>query len=224
MAVDSRRAKAVLDRLERAYPDARCALDFSTPLELLVATVLAAQCTDERVNLTTPALFKKYRTAASFANSPAGVLEEEVRPCGFYRNKAKSIRAVCASLDKNHGGRVPKELDALVALPGIGRKTANIVLSEAYGIPGIAVDTHVLRVSARLGFSKKTDPVKMEFELMELIPRERWIRYNQLITTHGRRCCTARKPSCPTCPVYEACPWEEKPERAETTEGRAKRV
>ncbi|MFQ6111759.1 MAG: endonuclease III domain-containing protein, partial [Nitrospinota bacterium] len=160
---------------------------------------------------------------AAYAHSPSGVLEEEIRPCGFYRNKAKAIRAVCAALDKDHGGRVPKELDALVALPGVGRKTANIVLTEAYGIPGIAVDTHVLRVSARLGFSKGTDPVKTEFELMELIPRERWIRYNQLITTHGRRCCTARKPNCTGCPVYELCPWEGKPRRPQTPKARAER-
>jgi endonuclease-3 len=202
-----RRATAVLRRLKAAYPEAKCALDHRTPLELLVATILSAQCTDTRVNLVTPRLFAKYRTAADYARSPAGVLEEEIRSTGFFNSKAKSIRAAGAAIAAEHAGRVPDTMEALVRLPGVGRKTANVVLGNAFGKDeGFVVDTHVGRLARRLGFTRERDPVKVERDLIALVPRGRRTLAAHLLIFHGRRICTARKPRCPECPVADLCP------------------
>ena len=192
--------------LEQTYPDARCALHYQNPLELLVATMLSAQCTDERVNKVTPALFARYTDAASFAGAEPGELEELIHSCGFYRQKAKSIRACCRRLTEEFGGEVPDEMDDLVTLPGVGRKTANVVLNEAYGRPAIAVDTHVLRTGNRLGLISTCDPVKAEFQLLDAVPEKWWGRVTLLLIHHGRNCCSARKPHCADCPILEDCP------------------
>jgi endonuclease-3 len=189
----------VLALLERHYPDARCSLDFTTPLELLVATILSAQCTDERVNKVTPALFAKYRTAAAYAAAAPAALEEEIRSTGFYHNKAKSIRGAAAAIVERHGGEVPRTLEELTALPGVGRKTANVILGNAFGIPGVVVDTHVGRVAARLGLTRATDPVKAEFDLMALVPRELWTVFSHRMIAHGRAVCRAPQPRCADC-------------------------
>lgn len=201
------RIQRILRLLEAAYPDAKCALHFTTPLELLVATILSAQCTDERVNQVTRTLFTKYRCAADYINVPLAELEQDIRPTGFYRNKAKTLRACCQKLLQEHGGQTPKNMDALVQLPGVGRKTANVVLGVAYGIPsGIVVDTHVSRLSRRLGLSQHTQPEKIEQDLLALIPQEEWIDFGHRLIHHGRRICTARKPKCSQCPLGEVCP------------------
>ena len=192
--------------LEQTYPDARCALDYRNPLELLIATMLSAQCTDERVNMVTPALFARYPDAASFAEAEPAELEELIHSCGFYRQKAKSIRACCRLLVDEFGGEVPAGMDDLVALPGVGRKTANVVLNEAYGEPAIAVDTHVLRTANRLGWISTRDPVKAEFRLLDAVPKKWWGRVTLLLIHHGRNCCSARKPLCADCPVLKGCP------------------
>ena len=202
-----RRAAAVLRRLGKAYPEAKCALDHKTPLELLVATILSAQCTDVRVNLVTPQLFTKYRTAADSARSPQGVLEREIRSTGFFNSKAKSIRAAAAAIAAEHGGKVPDTMEALVALPGVGRKTANVVLGNAFGKDeGFVVDTHVGRLSRRLGFSRETDPVRIENDLNALVPKGRRTMGAHLLIAHGRQICHARKPRCEVCPVDPLCP------------------
>ena len=202
-----RRASAVFRRLKNAYPDAHCALDFKSPLELLVATILSAQCTDVRVNMVTPHLFAKYRTAADYARSPAGVLEKEIRSTGFFNSKAKSIRAAGAAIAAGHGGKVPDEMEALVALPGVGRKTANVVLGNAFGKDeGFVVDTHVGRLSRRLGFTRQTDPVKIELDLNALVSKGRRTLGAHLLISHGRTICAARKPLCDRCPVAGLCP------------------
>jgi len=196
-----------LKRLKKAYPDARCTLDFKTPLELLVATVLSAQCTDVRVNKTTPALFKKYRTARDYAEAAPAELEETIRSCGFYHAKAKSIRGFCGALVEKHGGRVPTTIEELVELPGVGRKTANVVLGNSGSRPGgFVVDTHVKRVAARLGWTKHADPVKIEQDLNRLIPEKDWVRAGHELIQHGRRICVARKPRCGDCPLNDLCP------------------
>ena len=202
-----RRAAAVLRRLARAYPDARCSLDFSSPLELLVATVLSAQCTDVRVNLVTPALFRKYRTAADYARAPAGELENDIRQTGFFNAKARSLRRAGAAIAAEHGGQVPQTMAELVALPGVGRKTANVILGNAFGKDeGFVVDTHVGRVSRRLGFTRQTDPVRVEQDLNLLVPKgRRTLAAHQLIF-HGRQICLARRPRCEACPVNLLCP------------------
>ena len=192
--------------LEQTYPDARCALDYRNPLELLIATMLSAQCTDERVNMVTPALFARYPDAASFAEAEPAELEELIHSCGFYRQKAKSIRACCRLLVDEFGGEVPAEMDDLVTLPGVGRKTANVVLNEAYGEPAIAVDTHVLRTANRLGWISTRDPVKAEFQLLDAVPKKWWGRVTLLLIHHGRNCCSARKPLCADCPILKGCP------------------
>ena len=192
--------------LEQTYPDARCALDYRNPLELLIATVLSAQCTDERVNMVTPALFARYPDAASFAEAEPAELEELIHSCGFYRQKAKSIRACCRLLVDEFGGEVPAGMDDLVTLPGVGRKTANVVLNEAYGEPAIAVDTHVLRTANRLGWISTRDPVKAEFQLLDAVPKKWWGRVTLLLIHHGRNCCSARKPLCADCPILKGCP------------------
>ena len=201
-------AREVLELLRRRYPDARIALNFSTPLELLVATILSAQCTDVRVNQVTPALFRKYTDATAYAAADPAQLEEEVRPTGFYRNKARSLIGAAQALLERHRGEVPASMEELYRLPGVGRKTANVVLGNAFGIPGLAVDTHVRRVSFRLGWTRHTDPVKIEDDLGRLLPREMWIEASHLLIFHGRSLCKAPTPLCSTCPVLQLCPRE----------------
>ena len=202
----SGQALKVLNILEKEYPDARVTLHFKDPFQLLIATILAAQCTDERVNLVTKDLFKKYHQAADFAGADPRTLEDEIRPTGFYHNKAKSILGCCEMLVKKFHGQVPQRLEDLTPLPGVGRKTANIILGNAYGQQAIAVDTHVKRVTHRLAWAKSDDPDKIEFELMEVIPRERWTMACHQLVFHGRRVCRAQQPQCPTCPVVKFCP------------------
>jgi len=202
-----RRAALIFRRLRRAYPEAKCALEHRTPLELLIATILSAQCTDARVNMVTPALFAKYKTAADYARSPRGVLEREIRSTGFFNSKAKSIRAAGAAIAAEHAGRVPDTMDELVALPGVGRKTANVVLGNAFGKDeGFVVDTHVGRLSIRLGFTRQVDPVKVEQELNALVPKGRRTLGAHLLIAHGRSICIARRPRCEVCPVNPLCP------------------
>ena len=201
------RIGSLLKALAEVYPDAHCELDFKTPLELLVATILSAQCTDKRVNLVTPELFKKYRTAKDFASATQEELENAVRSTGFYRNKAKSIRAACAAIAEKHGGKVPQEMEALTALAGVGRKTANVVLGNAYGKnEGVVVDTHVARLSQRLGLTKQDAPEKIEQDLMKLVPRKDWTLFSHWLVWHGRRRCGARKPDCEHCEIEHLCP------------------
>jgi len=203
----SERVKAIIDVLSKTYPEAHCELDFADPLQLLVATILSAQCTDKRVNLVTKELFKKYQCAADYAEAAPEELEEAVRSTGFYRNKAKAVRAACADVVKLHGGKVPETMEALHSLHGVGRKTANVVLGNAFGKnEGVVVDTHVSRLSRRLGLTKQTDPEKIEKELMELIPREQWTLFSHWLVWHGRRRCYARKPDCANCEIQGLCP------------------
>jgi|KBSSwiStaDraftv2_1062776.scaffolds.fasta_scaffold04639_6 endonuclease-3 len=206
VAPDPVRVRAVIEQLQELYPDARCALDFRTPLELLVATILSAQCTDERVNKVTPALFATYPDAAAFAAADPAALEKAIHSTGFFRNKAKSIREASADIVAKHGGQVPRTLEDLTALRGVGRKTANVVLGNAYGVPGVVVDTHVTRLSHRLGLTNETDPVKIEFALMPLVPRELWTLFSHWLILHGRAVCNARKPLCSQCPLAPHCP------------------
>jgi endonuclease-3 len=200
-----KRVKRIIEILDKEYPDARTALTFRSPLELLVATVLSAQCTDKMVNQVTRELFKKYRSARDFAQVDLAALEEEIRPTGFFRNKAKSIKAFSTTLAERFGGEVPGNLEDLLSLPGIGRKTANLVLSEAFGIPGIVVDTHVLRLSKLIGLTHNTDPTKVEFDLMEIVPKEKWRLFSNLLILHGRAICIARKPRHQECKVVDLC-------------------
>jgi endonuclease-3 len=200
------RVKVILKGLDRLYPDARCSLDFKDHLQLLVATILSAQCTDERVNMVTPALFARYPTTVCYAQSRPEELMEMIRSTGLFRNKAKSIQGMARALVERHGGQVPAELDALVKLPGVGRKTANVVLGAAFGLPGITVDTHLGRVALRLELIDQTDPVKAEFAFMEIIPRERWTKFGHQVIWHGRRLCHARKPECSRCQLLPHCP------------------
>jgi endonuclease-3 len=194
-------------RLKSAYPEARTALDWSNPLELLVATILSAQTTDVRVNAVTPNLFAKYPTAADYAGADPTELEEDIRPTGFFRNKAKSLRGMARALADDHGGEVPRTMDELVALPGVGRKTANVVLGNAFGIDeGVVVDTHVRRLSNRLGFTTQNDPEKIERDLMQTVPNRDWTVFSHLLILHGRSVCKARKPACVDCVVNDLCP------------------
>jgi len=195
----------ILKLLEEHYPEVHVTLDFTNPLELLIATVLSAQCTDVRVNQVTPAVFKKYPTAAHYARAPLTELEQALHATGFFHQKAKSIKAICQALAERYGGQVPASLEELVKLPGVGRKTANVILGNAFGIPGIVVDTHCGRVAQRLGLTKNTDPVKIELDLMPLVPKERWTRFSLQMIWHGRAICTARNPQCPRCPLLPYC-------------------
>jgi len=206
---DAKRARArkIIRALKKAYPDAKIALDFGNPLELLVATILSAQCTDERVNQVTPALFKKYGTARDYARASSAVLEEEVRSTGFYRAKTRSIIAMANALLDKYGGEVPRSRAALVSLPGVGLKTANVILGNAFGEQAIAVDTHVFRVSQRLGLARSDDPDKIHDQLADVLPEKEWTFTTHLVQAHGRRCCFARRPLCPACPVRTLCPW-----------------
>lgn len=201
-----RRARAVITALARQYPDVHCELDFTTPLELLVATVLSAQCTDQRVNSVTPALFLAYPTAAHYAAADIEELQSLIAPTGFFRQKAATLRGIGQALCDRFGGEVSPVLEDLVTLPGVGRKTANVVLGEAFGIPGITVDTHLGRLARRLGWTTQTDPVRVELDLMQVIPRKDWTRASQLVIWHGRRCCHARRPACGACVVSRWCP------------------
>ncbi len=201
------RARRIITGLRKTYPDAHCELDFSTPLELLVATILSAQCTDKQVNLVTAGLFRRYRTAADYAGAPTAQLEEDVKRLGFFRNKARSIQGCCRQLVARHGGEVPRTMEELVQLPGVGRKTANVVLGNVFDTNvGIVVDTHVTRLSQRLGLTAQKDPVKIELDLMKLVPREQWTLFSHWIIWHGRRRCAARKPECDVCEIREVCP------------------
>ncbi|MFA5515490.1 MAG: endonuclease III [Desulfuromonadales bacterium] len=196
----------ILDILECHYPDAQIALNFSNHLELLIATILSAQCTDVQVNKVTPALFRKYPDVRAYAQADCAELAEDIRAIGFFRNKAKNIVAAADAILRKHGGNVPRTMEELVALAGVGRKTANVVLGNAFGIPGMVVDTHVRRVSRRLGWTSKTDPEKIEAELGQLLPRERWNQTSHLLIWHGRKICRAPTPHCSICPVRMYCP------------------
>jgi endonuclease III len=200
----------ILKLLKEHYPHAHVTLDFTNPLELLVATVLSAQCTDVRVNQVTPAIFKKYPRAADYADAPVEDLEQAIRSTGFYHQKAKSIKAICQALVTQFGGQVPASMDDLVKLPGIGRKTANVILGNTFNIPGLVVDTHMGRVSQRLGLTKQKDPVKIEFDLMPLVPQERWVKFSHQMIWHGRQVCAAKKPDCPHCPLLPYCDYGQK--------------
>jgi endonuclease-3 len=206
-AAQAVRAGKILAALAAAYPAAHCELNYRNPLELLVATILSAQCTDKRVNLVTTELFKKYRSAADFANAPLADLEEAVKTTGFFRNKAKNIQACCRRLVAEHGGEVPQSMAALTALAGAGRKTANVVLGNAFGINvGVVVDTHVSRLSQRLGLTRETTPEKIEQDLMKLVPQAQWALFSHWLIWHGRRRCDARKPDCAACELQTLCP------------------
>lgn len=201
------RVQKIIRKLHGAYPDATCALRHDNPLQLLVATILSAQCTDERVNKVTPALFKRYRTAADFAAAPASELEQMIRSTGFFRNKAKSIRNCCRTIAERHTGIVPDRMEDLIQLDGIGRKTANVVLGVAYRkTEGIVVDTHVTRLSRRMGLTRQSTPEKIERALMKILPRQDWIDFSHLLIWHGRKRCIARKPDCIQCEVASICP------------------
>ena len=200
------RAQLINAELTNTFPNARCELDFENPLQLLVATVLSAQCTDKRVNMVTPVLFAKYPDAKALVSAPRIDIEEAVKSTGFYRNKAASIQGLAATLLEKYNGEVPDTLDALVTLPGVGRKTANVVLGNAFGVPGITVDTHVGRITRRLGLTSNTDPVKVEFDLMKLFDDSDWILLNHRLIFLGRRICHSRKPACGVCPLAQMCP------------------
>ncbi len=210
-AMTPERAAKILDILETAHPEAECALHHENAFQLVVATILSAQCTDQRVNLVTPALFARYPTPAVLAEAQLAELEETVRSTGFFRSKAKSLRGCARALVADHGGQVPKTIAAMIRLPGVGRKTASVVLGHAYGIAeGVAVDTHVLRVTKRLALASSDDPIEVEKQLMALVPRQRWTRTTDLLIFHGRKLCDARRPACGRCPLFSQCPWESK--------------
>lgn len=202
-----RRALRIARRLAAAHPDARCALRFRTPFELLVATILSAQCTDKKVNEVTPALFARWPTPAALADAPPLEVEAMIRPTGFYRQKARAIQSTARDVAERFGGRVPCTMDELLTLHGVARKTANVVLGNAFGVPGLPVDTHMKRVHQRLGLTREEDPVKIERDLMALIPEAEWTVYAHRVIQHGRVCCDARKPRCEACPVAADCPW-----------------
>ncbi|HXZ44330.1 MAG TPA: endonuclease III [archaeon] len=201
------KVRKILDILAKTYPDAHIELKFTTPLELLVATILSAQCTDARVNLVTPHLFQKYRSAKAFAEADLAVFQEEIRSTGFFRSKTKNIIACCQKLVQDFGGKVPRTMEELTSLPGVGRKTANIILYNAYGIPGFGVDTHVARVTNRLGLVDTEDPDSIEEQMCQLIPREDWGQATHLFIFHGRRTCAAKQPRCPQCTLRSLCSW-----------------
>ncbi|MEX0702906.1 MAG: endonuclease III [Planctomycetales bacterium] len=204
---ERRRARGIAKALATAYPDATCALHHESPYQLVVATILSAQCTDARVNLTTPALFRKYRTVEDLAAAKQPELEKLIQPTGFFRSKATNLRGMARAVVAEHGGDIPRTLDELVALPGIGRKTGNVVLGTAFGIPsGVVVDTHVKRITHRLGLTRSTNPQIIERDLLALLPKKDWIDWSHRLIHHGRRICTARKPKCPECPLLKLCP------------------
>lgn len=200
------RVKAIFPILKKTYPNAKCALDHTNPLELLIATILSAQCTDVRVNIVTKTLFKKYKTAADWANAPIEQIEQDIKTTGFYRNKAANIQKACQKLIENFDGKVPANMEDLLKLNGVGRKTANVLLGNAFDTPGIVCDTHVIRLSRRLGLSENSEPVKLEFDLMEIVPKKNWTLFSHLLVFHGRNICQARKPKCDVCPIAKYCP------------------
>jgi len=201
------RTGKIITALQRTYPNAHCELNFSNPLELLIATILSAQCTDKRVNLVTEDLFKQYRSAADYAKANLAELEQAVKSAGFFRNKARNIKACCTAIVAKHNGEVPRTMEELTALGGVGRKTANVILGNAFGINvGVVVDTHISRLSQRLGLTKQTDPEKIERDLMPLVPREHWTLFSHWLIWHGRRRCGARKPDCAECEIAKLCP------------------
>jgi endonuclease-3 len=201
------RIKKLIAALEKTYPDAHCELDHTNPLELLIATILSAQCTDKRVNIVTADLFRKYRSAADYANALLPELEAEIKTTGFFRNKAKSIKTCCQAIVEKHGGQVPRTMEELIQLGGVGRKTANVVLGNAFGINcGVVVDTHVARLSQRLGLTRQASPEKIELELMALVPQKQWTLFSHWLIWHGRRRCYARNPDCPNCEIRAFCP------------------
>ncbi len=211
-AVAAERVKKILPILKKTYPQATTALHFRDPLELLIATILSAQCTDVRVNMVTPALFKKYKSAADWARADLKQIEQDIRTCGFYHNKAINIKGATRKIAEEFGGKVPSTMDELVTLPGVGRKTANVVLGNAFGIPAIACDTHVIRLSRRLQLSENSDPVKLEFDLADIVPKKDWTLFSHLLIFHGRNICVARKPQCPVCPIAQYCPAANNPD------------
>jgi endonuclease-3 len=201
------RLKKIIAALDRTYPEAHCELDYAGPLQLLIATILSAQCTDKRVNIVTTDLFKKYRSAVDYANAPLAELEQAVKSTGFFRNKAKNIQACCRKLVELHAGNVPRTMEELTQLDGVGRKTANVVLGNAFGINvGVVVDTHIARLSQRLGLTKQKTPEKIELELMALVPQKQWTLFSHWLIWHGRRCCVARRPDCEGCEIKKLCP------------------
>jgi endonuclease-3 len=212
-AAAAQRVKKILPILKKTYPDAATALHFTNPLELLIATILSAQCTDARVNIVTKDLFQKYKSARDWAEADLREIEQGVKSCGFYHNKAVNIQGACRKLVGEFGGKVPRTMEELVTLPGVGRKTANVILGNAFGVPAIACDTHVIRLSRRLQLSEHTnDPVKLEFDLADIVPQKDWTLFSHLLIFHGRQICTARKPNCPGCPIAEHCPAAHRPE------------
>jgi endonuclease-3 len=206
------RVKKILPILKKTYLEATTALHFHNPLELLIATILSAQCTDVRVNLVTPALFKKYKSAADWARADLKRIEQDIKTCGFYHNKAVNIKGAAKKIAEEFNGKVPSTMDELVTLPGVGRKTANVVLGNAFGIPAIACDTHVIRLSRRLQLSANSDPVKLEFDLADIVPKKDWTLFSHLLIFHGRNICVARKPQCPVCPIAQYCPAANNPD------------
>jgi endonuclease-3 len=206
------RVKKILPILKKTYPEATIALHFRDPLELLIATILSAQCTDVRVNMVTPALFRKYKSAADWARADIKEIEQDIKTCGFYRNKAINIKGATKKIAEEFNGKVPSTMEELVTLPGVGRKTANVVLGNAFGIPAIACDTHVIRLSGRLQLSENSDPVKLEFDLADIVPKKDWTLFSHLLIFHGRNICVARKPRCPVCPIAQYCPAANNPD------------
>ena len=201
------RLKKIIAALDRSYPEAHCELDHRSPLELLVATILSAQCTDKRVNIVTRDLFKRYRSAADYANAPLAELEQAIKTTGFFRNKARNIKAACQAIVEKHGGQVPQTMEELIQLGGVGRKTANVVLGNAFGINiGVVVDTHVARLSYRLGLTQQKTPEKIERDLMSPVPQKQWTLFSHWLIWHGRRRCSARKPDCEHCEIQKLCP------------------
>jgi endonuclease-3 len=212
-AAAAERVRKILPILKKTYPDAAIALHFANPLELLIATILSAQCTDVRVNMVTKDLFKKYKSAADWAGADLKQIEEDIRTCGFYHNKAVSIQGAARKVVDDFGGKVPGTMEELLTLPGVGRKTANVVLGNAFGVPAIACDTHVIRLSRRLQLSDNSDPVKLEFDLADIVPKRDWTLFSHLLIFHGRRICMARKPNCPECPIAPYCPAANRPDQ-----------
>ncbi len=208
----AQRVKKIWPILKKTYPGAKIALNFKYPLELLISTILSAQCTDVRVNIVTKDLFKKYKSAADWAGADLKQIEAGIRSTGFFRNKAINIKGACTKVAEQYGGKVPGTMEELLTLPGVGRKTANCVLGDAFGIPGITCDTHVIRLSRRLGLSENSDPVKLEFDLAEIVPKRNWTAFSHLVITHGRNICKARKPNCPDCPIAKHCPSANNPD------------
>lgn len=210
MSALKKRVKKITPILKKLYPDSKCTLDFKNPLELLIATILAAQCTDARVNIVTKPLFKKYKKAQDFAKANLETLEEEIRSTGFYKNKAKNIISCCTNIVKEHKGKVPQTIEELTNLAGVGRKTANVILGNCFDIPGVVVDTHAKRLSGRIGLTKETDPVKIEHDLMEIVPKKDWTIFSHLMVFHGRNICLARKPKCDECVIKNDCDFGKK--------------